>query len=117
MRIVVVLAALCATTAVVAADTRFDPRAIYKVPRGSGPAEGPVNAPVTIVEWSDYACGFCNRVQPTLDRLDQLYPGQIRWVHRTLPLDEDFTLAAEAAHAAAAQGRFRAMHSRMFAGA
>ncbi len=93
----------------------FDAKTVYKIPRGNGPTEGPADAPITIVDWSDYACGYCNRVQDTLDRLDRLYPGLIRWVHRTLPLDDDNTVAAEAALAAAAQGRFRPMHARMYA--
>jgi len=98
------------------ADTSFDPKVVYNIPRGSEAAvEGPASAPITVVVWSDYACGFCNRVQGTLGKLDHLYPGQIRWVHRTLPLDETYTLAAEAALAAAAQGRFRPMHERMYA--
>ena len=93
----------------------FDPKTVYKVPRGSAPADGPADAPVTIVTWSDFACGFCYRVQPTLDALDLLYPGQLRWVHRTLPLDDDFTVTAEAALAAAAQGRFKPFSDRMYA--
>jgi len=93
----------------------FDPRAVYKVPRGNAPASGPVDAPVTIVAWSDYACAYCNRVQGTLDHLARLYPGQLRWVHRTLPLDEDNTLAPEAALAADAQGRFLPMNDRLYA--
>ena len=93
----------------------FDPAAIYKVPLGDAPVNGPSDAPVTIVAWSDYACQYCNRAQTTLDHLARLYPGQLRWVHRTLPLDEDNTLAAEAALAAAAQGRFRPMNDRLFA--
>ncbi len=94
----------------------FDPKLVYKIPRGPMTAtEGPADAPITIVVWSDYACGFCNRVQGTLAKLDHLYPDQIRWVHRTLPLDEDYTLAAEASLAAAAQGRFRPMHERLYA--
>ena len=94
---------------------QFDPKAIYRVPLGDAPAEGPANAPITIVDWSDYACGYCNRVQDTLDRLDRLYPGQIRWVHRALPLDDDNILALEAARAAAAQGKLRPMHARLYA--
>jgi protein-disulfide isomerase len=97
-----------------AAKASFDPDTVYKIPRGAAPSEGRADAPVTIVDWSDYACGYCNRVQDTLDRLDRLYPGQIRWVHRILPLDDDNTIAAEAALAAAAQGRFRAMHARLY---
>ncbi|MBX3162245.1 MAG: thioredoxin domain-containing protein [Deltaproteobacteria bacterium] len=93
----------------------FDPASIYRVPAGTAPSDGPRDAPITIVVWSDYACGYCVRVQYTLDGLVRLYPGRIRFVHRTLPLDPDFTLAAEAALAAAAQGRFRPMHDRLFA--
>jgi len=92
----------------------FDPNTVYKIPRGEAPSEGRADAPITIVDWSDYACGYCNRVQDTLDRLGRLYPGQIRMVHRILPLDDDNTIAAEAALAAAAQGQFRAMHARMY---
>jgi protein-disulfide isomerase len=122
MRVIVL--ALGLVTAVAHADTvtqqapanaSFDPDAVYNVPRGDAPSEGPSEAPITIVDWSDYACGYCNRVQDTLDRLDRLYPGQIRWVHRELPADEDNPVAAEAARAAAAQGRFRPMHDRLFA--
>jgi protein-disulfide isomerase len=93
----------------------FDRATIYKVPRGSSPAIGPADAPVTIVAWSDHACGYCSRVQGTLEQVDRLFPAQLRWVHRTLPLDEDETTAAEAALAAAAQGRFRAMNERLYA--
>jgi protein-disulfide isomerase len=93
----------------------FDPGTIYKVPRGDAPASGPADAPVTIVAWSDYACGFCNRVQGTLDHLARLYPGQLRWIHRTLPLDDDNTVAPEAALAADAQGRFLPMNDRLYA--
>jgi protein-disulfide isomerase len=98
-----------------AADASFDPASVYKVPRGTGdPTEGPADAPVTIIVWSDYACGYCNRVQDTLDRLARVFPGQIRWIHRTLPLDDETTLSAEAALAANAQGKFAPMHARLF---
>lgn len=93
----------------------FDPKTVYKVPVGSSPLVGPVAAPITIVVWSDFACGYCYRVQFTLDSLERLYPGQLRWVHRTLPLDEEVTLAAEAALAAGAQGRFKPMSDRIYA--
>ncbi|HEU0034593.1 MAG TPA: thioredoxin domain-containing protein [Kofleriaceae bacterium] len=110
-----VIAVVCAMTAVAHAQRGFDPATVYKVPRGHAPAEGPVDAPVTIVMWSDFACGYCNRVQATLDELSRLYPGQLRYVHRTLPLDEDFTLTAEAALAAGAQGKFKPMSDRIYA--
>ena len=114
MRLVVLAVVLLATSA--RADRLgFDAKQVYKVSRGDAHADGPADAPITVVVWSDYACGYCNRVQTTLDQLSRLYPGQLRWVHRTLPLDEDYTLAAEASLAAAAQGKFRPMHNRLFA--
>ncbi|MBV8761017.1 MAG: thioredoxin domain-containing protein [Deltaproteobacteria bacterium] len=112
----VALAVLLVASAASADPASFDPASVYKVPRGTDdPTDGPATAPVTIVEWSDYACGYCNRVQDTLDKLARIYPGRLRWIHRTLPLDDDNTLAAEAALAAAAQGRFEPMHARLFA--
>lgn len=99
-----------------AAAPTFDPDAIYDVPLDDAPRRGPDDALVTIVEFSDFACGFCNRMQPVMKQLDRLYPGQLRWVFRTLPLDEDEgTLASEAAIAAGRQGRFWPMHDRLFA--
>ncbi len=93
----------------------FDPKTVYKVPLGTGPVVGPADAPITIVAWSDFACGYCYRVQFTLDAVERLYPGQIRWVHRVLPLDEDRTEGVEAALAANAQGRFKPMSDRIYA--
>lgn len=96
-------------------DASFNPNSIYNVPRGAAPASGPADAPITIVDWSDYGCGYCGRVQDTLDRLERLYPGLLRWIHRGLPLDADNTIALELARAADAQGRFRPMHAKLYA--
>ncbi|HUS30034.1 MAG TPA: thioredoxin domain-containing protein [Kofleriaceae bacterium] len=115
MRSWVFLVGLLLASGNAAADKAgYDPKAIYKVPIGPNTVVGPADAPITIVAWSDYACGYCNRVQNTLMHLEQLYPGQLRWVHRTLPLDDEYTLAAEASLAAAAQGKFKPMHSRLY---
>jgi protein-disulfide isomerase len=117
MRAVLLLLALVATAhAQARRSTRpsFDPATVYKVPRGAAPSEGPADAPVTVVVWSDFACGYCNRVQATLDEVRRMFPEQIRWIHRTLPLDEDNTVAAEAALAANAQGRFVPMKDRLY---
>jgi protein-disulfide isomerase len=108
--------AICVSAVTARADgLHFDTSSIYQAPIADAPAEGPADAPITIVDWSDYACAYCNRAQDTLDRLDRLYPGQIRWVHRALPLDDEDTLALRAARAAAAQGKFRPMHARLYA--
>lgn len=115
MRALLVVLGLLASASAHAERLTFDPASVYKVSLGSAPRTGAADAPVTVVAWSDYACGYCNRVQATLDHLARLYPGQLRWVHRTLPLDEDNTLAAEAALAAEAQGRFLPMNDRLYA--
>lgn len=113
--VLAVAVVLGAPSAAHAQRLRFDAQTVYKVPRGASPTDGPADAPVTIVSWSDFACGYCYRVQPTLDTLNKLYPGQLRWVHRTLPLDDEDTVTAEAALAAAAQGRFKPMSDRLYA--
>jgi protein-disulfide isomerase len=92
-----------------------DARTIYRAAVGESPSIGPHDAAITIIEFSDFACGFCVKVEYTLHQLDVLYPGQIRWVFRTLPLDADNILAAEAARAAHAQGHYLAMHQRLMA--
>jgi predicted DsbA family dithiol-disulfide isomerase len=69
-----------------------------------------------VIEWSDFQCQFCARNEPTLARLRAEYPGQVRIVYRHLPLvfHAYADLAAEAAVAAAAQGKFWPMHDRIF---
>ena len=93
----------------------FDPDGIYQVPLGDGPRRGSDRAPITIVVWSDFTCAYCERVRATTEQIDRLYPGQVRWVFRHMPLDDEWTLSAEASLAAAAQGRFWPMHDRLFA--
>ena len=96
-------------------ELEFEPTAVYAVPLGDSPRRGPADAPITIVEFSDFSCPYCVRAQGTVEQLERLYPGQVRWVFRHRPLDLDHTLAAEAAAAAALQGRFWPMHDRLFA--
>lgn len=78
---------------------------------------GPADAPVTIVEFSDFECPFCRRVQPTLARLRAAYPKGVRLVYRHFPLARHRAApkAAEAAECAREQGRFWEMHDRLFA--
>jgi protein-disulfide isomerase len=85
------------------------------VPTG-GPVRGPENAQVTIVEFSDFQCPFCSRAVPTLERLQKEYPTQIRifFRHFPLPFHTNASLAAEAAVAAEAQGKFWEMHDKLF---
>jgi len=82
-----------------------------------GATKGGANAKVTIVEFSDFQCPFCSRVVPTLHQIEKEYGDKVRVVfrHNPLPFHGDAPLAAEAAVAAQAQGKFWEMHDKLFA--
>ena len=94
-----------------------DPNAVYKVPVGSSPEKGPKTAKVTIVEFSDFQCPFCSRVEPTISDLEKEYGKDLRvvWKNNPLPFHQNAMPAAKAAVAAAQQGKFWEMHDKMFA--
>jgi Na+/H+ antiporter NhaA len=74
---------------------------------------GRVDAPVTLVEYGDYECPYCGHASPTIQKLLDHLPDELRYVFRHLPLTDvhaDAQAASEAAEAAAAQGRFWEMH-------
>jgi protein-disulfide isomerase len=83
----------------------------------TGPSKGPANAPITIVEFSDFECPFCVRAEPTVSDLLAAYPDKIRLVYRDFPLPNHSRApkAAEAAHCAQDQGKYWDMHGRLFA--
>lgn len=82
------------------------------------PALGPEDAPVTIVEFSDFQCPFCTRFyQETYQRVLDTYEGQIRFVYRDFPLTQihpEAFQAAMAAECADDQGRFWDYHDILF---
>jgi protein-disulfide isomerase len=94
-----------------------DPAQRYSLNLDGSPAKGPGSAEVTVVEFSDFQCPFCSRVNPTMARIRQDYPDQVRIVFKHLPLR--IHPKAQAAHAAAEaahrQGRFWEMHDAIFA--
>jgi formate-nitrite transporter family protein len=74
---------------------------------------GPADAPVTLLEYGDYECPFCRGAFRDVHRLLDRYPGRIRFVFRNFPLAQvhpHAEMAAEAAEAAAAQGKFWDMY-------
>ncbi len=81
------------------------------------PVRGAADAPVTIVEFSDFQCGFCLRVNPTLAQLLERYAGKVRLVFKHSPIEGHTAapLAHRASYAAHQQGRFWEMHDRIFA--
>jgi len=78
---------------------------------------GNPNAPVTIVEFSDFQCPFCLSAYPTMKQLLTKYEGRVRLAYRDFPLQEihdDAENAAEAARCAGDQGMFWEYHDRLF---
>ena len=86
------------------------------VESAGAPSRGPADAPVTIVEFSEFQCPFCRRVVPTLREVEARYRGRVRFVFRHFPLDrhKDAPKAAEAVECARDQGRFWEMHDFLF---
>ncbi len=65
---------------------------------------GDVNAPITIVEFSDFQCPFCSRFHDTMNEVMENYPNQVRWVYKHFPLDSIHPYAREAAEASECAG-------------
>ncbi len=75
------------------------------------------DAPVTLVEYGDFECPFCGRAEPAVRRIVAEFGDDLRYVFRHLPLADvhpNAPLAAEAAEAAGAQGKFWEMHDLLF---
>jgi len=83
----------------------------------AGASLGPEDAPITIIEFSDYQCPYCKRAEPVVQQVLERYPSQVRFVYRHFPLDRIHPLARGAAEAAACagdQGRFWEFHRNLF---
>ena len=81
--------------------------------------KGPAAAPITLVEFSDFHCPFCRRIQSTIAQVLGKYEGKIRLVYKDFPLDSlhpQARAAAEAARCAGEQGKFWEFHDKVYAG-
>jgi protein-disulfide isomerase len=81
------------------------------------PSRGAANAPVTIVEFSDFECPYCGALYPTLKTVEANYKDKIRIVYRQFPLNNIHPKAQKAAEASLCandQGKFWQMHDAMF---
>jgi protein-disulfide isomerase len=83
----------------------------------TGPARGPADAKITIVEFSDFECPFCSKAEESVTEVEQKFAGKVRVVYRHFPLSfhSHAQKAAEAAACAEEQGKFWEMHKQLFA--
>lgn len=81
------------------------------------PSIGPVEAPVTIIQFAEYQCPYCGKAATTLDEVMEAYPGKVRMVFRDFPLGfHDRAIpAAVAANCAEQQGKYWEMHRMLMA--
>ncbi|MBM3150589.1 MAG: DsbA family protein [Chloroflexi bacterium] len=103
--------AVTPTVAVPQQATRYD------VPVDDDPSIGPEDAPITIIEFSDYQCPYCQKWHvETFEQLMANYPGQIRLVYRDFPLNghPEAIPAAVAANCAGEQGQYWEYHNALF---
>ena len=98
-------------------------RVLFDAPRqkvavGAGdPTRGPSSAPVTVVEYSDFQCPFCQRVAPTIEQIRAKYGDKVRIVWKDFPLTQihpEAFGAAMAGNCAREQGKFWEFHDRLF---
>ncbi len=82
----------------------------------TGPSQGTDTAAVTIVEFSDYQCGFCAKAESTVHKVLEEYGDRVRLVYRDYPLPNhtEAPKASEAAHCAGKQNKFWEMHDLLF---
>jgi protein-disulfide isomerase len=103
-----------------AANSQVADTTRYEVAEAGNPAIGPEDAPVKIIEFSDYQCPYCKRWYDAVKtRLLSDYAGKIRFVYRDMPLSSihpEAQSAAEAANCAAEQVDYWQYHDALFSG-
>jgi protein-disulfide isomerase len=89
---------------------------VHNIPIGKSKIRGNEKAPVTIVEFSDFQCPYCSKLQPTLKQVLDAYPDKVRLVFKDFPLSfhKQAMNAARASHAAGEQGKYWEMHDLVF---
>lgn len=114
------------TTALAAVDAsplshRATPKLLedpVPIPVDGSPVQGPANARVTFVEFSDFQCPYCSVAVLKLNAILKAYPNDVKLIFKQYPLTDlhsQAELAAEAALAAQKQGKFWPLHDAMFA--
>jgi protein-disulfide isomerase len=86
------------------------------VPINGAPIQGLREAPVTIIEFADYECPYCQQIHPLLKKLEQEFDGKIALAFKDMPLPMHprAAKAAEATRCAGVQGKFWELHDLLF---
>ena len=94
----------------------IDYNKVHNIPIGSSPVRGNPNAPVTIVEFSDFQCPYCSKLQPTIKQVLAAYPDKVKLVFKEFPLSfhKQAKNASKATLAAGEQGKYWEMHDLVF---
>ncbi len=100
-------------------EEKEDDKTVWRVPVGKSPALGKADAVVTIIEFSDFQCPYCKRVEDTLNKVRETYPDKVRlvWKHEPLPFHPRAEPASELTLEARAQKGekgFWDAHAKMF---
>ncbi|MBI3768316.1 MAG: thioredoxin domain-containing protein [Deltaproteobacteria bacterium] len=88
----------------------------HEIPLANAYVRGPKDAPVTIVEFSDFQCPYCAQATALVDQVLKAYPQNVNFVYKNfpLPMHPNADPAARAALAAGKQGKFWEMHDELF---
>ncbi len=112
---VFVAAVACSSTSTTGGPS---PDAAIVVDPGDAPSQGPTSARVVVIEFGDFECPACGQEEPVVSQMLSDYAGRIRFVFKEFPLSSIHPyaeLAAEAALAANAQGKFWPYHDMLYA--
>ncbi len=92
------------------------PLPVTSVSEGDSPALGPADAPVTVVEYSDYQCPACRKAHDVVEKIREEYTGRVRWIYKNYPLERhrESRFMAQAAHCADEQGKFWEFQDMLF---
>jgi protein-disulfide isomerase len=95
---------------------QIDFNKVHNIPIGSSFIKGNKEAKVAIVEFSDFQCPYCSRLQPTLKEVLKIYPNDVKLVYKDFPLSfhKQAMNASKASRAAGEQGKFWEMHDLIF---
>jgi protein-disulfide isomerase len=94
-----------------------DPKKTFALAVAGSPVKGPADAPITIVEFSDFQCPPCGESRTLIKQVLTTYPKDVKLVYKTLPLTSihpNALGAAKAAVAAGKQGKFWEMHDVLY---